>query len=204
MQRRQQRILLCILVALVASWILLSLLRMFKSSSSTNAPQFQQQADSHMTCILVHENRNINLASLVHTLSKFSFVNEIIIWYNNLHLNFGRNNIKGKDLFHDDFDHGAIPVRILNQPESNYQLAKYYACAVASNSLCYYQDETIQVPFLHALYAAFLNSNNAALLTVSHVEQYVQYAPYMFYHDVHKLHTKFVPYVHCTIYHCKC
>lgn len=105
-----------------------------------------------VTLVLLHwrVERVPNFKIIFSHLSQYKFINEYIIWNNNLEV-----QVTPAGLFPNGVpDH--VNLRIVNSPQNLHDFAKYMACSMATNRYCYFQDDDWLNVYLASQYTQFL------------------------------------------------
>lgn len=127
----------------------------------------QRKQRPMVTAIFISWTRLNVWSTIFSHISKYDFINEIIFWNNNPNVTFNHTTLSSYFVDHEI----DISLKIINSNSNLYFFARYVACGMAKNTICWFQDDDWLTEQLNALY-----------------HNYLQYP--------HLLHTYTNPYVH--------
>lgn len=105
-----------------------------------------------VTVIFLSWKRINQWPRLFYHMSKYEFIDEIIFWNNNPNMTFNHSLLSS----HINPDRKDISVKIVNSASNRFFYARYIACSMAKNEICFFQDDDWQVDQLNALYQNYL------------------------------------------------
>ncbi|PLW43712.1 hypothetical protein PCASD_08276 [Puccinia coronata f. sp. avenae] len=143
------------------------------------------------------EERTGSLELLLRFLVKYPFVQEIIIWNDDVMAS--GLNLNGEDLLsklNSTHHESPLPIlRVINSPGGMGEMSGHMACSLAKFETCYHTDESVLNLNLDTLYAKYLESDgesDAAIVDHASPEEYAAESAYDVSQPDHSLNTGLV------------
>ena len=116
-----------------------------------------------VTAVVLSWKRRRGLGIVLRHLASTPFIREIIVWNNNIDVYLDTQDLERDMMLPEGLIKPAL--RIVNGPSNLHDIAKHYACSLATYEHCYLNDDDWLNPSIDSSYAKYIDDGAHRIVT---------------------------------------